>query len=470
MIQVPRSVLKRFRQLCRRGGLHKFRRDSQGPLLTVSGGPEGYRIRAASPDVAIEYHDSAPSDPVTIRLPLDAFDACEGREDALVTFENRADSRVLLSWINGGVPRQHEVDQPKADAVTFPELPATFTPNEPRLWQALHDAAATTDESSTRYALACLHLRGKSGTIEATDGRQVLVQSNFRFGFDDDVLVPGSKLLGSADLADGEPVNVGRAGDWIGFGVGSVLVMVRTQKDGRFPKLDQIMPSPSMAKSRLELTADDARFLGNTLPRLPCDDELHGPITLDLNGRVLVRSRESDQGRPTEVLLAGSKLNGESIMLNTNRCYVERALKLGFRSVCLYGSDSPALCVADDRRFLWAVLDGKSAIPRTENSVRIDSSVAPPPAIIRHRKPSPMSVPQPAPVPAAPKIVKRSRAKPSQNVGGSPIEQTLALRDALRVTARQANELLRSLKRQKRQSRIVESTLASLKQLQKVAG
>jgi hypothetical protein len=469
LITVPRFILKRFRTLCRRGGLHKYRA-SNGPVVTLIGGPAGYRMNAASPDVAIEYRHPDPCDAETIRLPLDALEACEGRDDAPVMIEARSGGGASLSWVDRGVPRQSEVEQPQPGTVAFPDTPTTFTPNEPGLWPALRDAVATTDESSTRYALACLHLRGKLGTIEATDGRQVLIQSNFRFGFDDDVLVPGSKLLGSADLADGEPVNVVRAGDWIGFGVGRVLVMVRIQKEGRFPKLDQIMPSPSIAKSRLELTAADARFLADTLPRLPCDDELHGPITLDLNGQVLVRSRESDQGRPTEVLLAGSKLDGEAVILNTNRFYVERALQLGFRSVCLYGPEAPALCVADDRRFLWSVLDGKSAIPRSDEAVRLDSSVASPPAIIRNRKPNPMSLSQPAAVPTAPKVVKRSQVERPQNVSDSPIEQTLALRDALRIAARQANDLLRSLKRQKRQSRIVESTLASLKQLQKVAG
>ena len=69
-----------------------------------------------------------------------------------------------------------------------------------------------------------------------------------------------------------------------------------------------------------------------------------------------------------------------------------------------------------------------------------------------------------------PKSAKPIQSAPAKNGSGSPIEQTAALRDALRATARQANELLRSLKRQKRQSRIVETTLASLKQLQRVAG
>jgi len=50
----------------------------------------------------------------------------------------------------------------------------------------------------------------------------------------------------------------------------------------------------------------------------------------------------------------------------------------------------------------------------------------------------------------------------------SPIEQATAFRDALRVAVTQANELIRTLKQQKRQARLVQSTLASLRQLQKV--
>jgi hypothetical protein len=50
----------------------------------------------------------------------------------------------------------------------------------------------------------------------------------------------------------------------------------------------------------------------------------------------------------------------------------------------------------------------------------------------------------------------------------TPIEQTIVLRDSLRTAIVQATELIRSLKRQKREARIVQTTLASLRQLQKV--
>jgi hypothetical protein len=478
VLTISRSVLRRFRTLCRRGGLHKTH-VAGGPVVTFVGGADGCRIRAASTDVAIEYHDPVPSDDETVRLPLAALELCEGRDDGLVTIDARADDQVSIAWNDRGVPRQSEQVQPEPGDTSFPAAPTTLTANETRLWLDLGDAAATIDAQSSRYALGCLHLRGALGRIETTDGRQVLVQSGHHFGFDDDVLVPGSKLLGSTEMGTVDEVNVGRTEDYIGFGIGRWEFLLRIQKDARFPKIDQILPSPDFAKSRLELSPVDASFLKETIPRLPCDDPLHDPVTLDLSGRVLVRSRETTTSRPTEVLLGSSKLTGEPVILNTNRRFVERALKLGFRSVCLFGPDSPAMSVDEHRRFLWALLDKKSAIPRHDDPQRIDApsqvGVGNGATIVTTKpKESVMGVSLP--------VVARSTSKPhdptdtqvvSSGEGGaeaSAIEQALTLRDMLRSAAQQVGELARSLKRQQRQSRIVASTLASLKELQRVAG
>ena len=476
MLTIPRSVLRRFRTLCRRGGLHKTH-VSGGPVVTFIGGPEGCRIRAASADIAIEYREPGSCHDVTIRLPLAALELCEGRDDGLVTIETQTDDQVRLSWSDRGVPRQSEQVQPEIGSTPFPPPPTTSISNPAGLWSDLGDAVATTDPQSSRYALGCLHLRGVLGRIETTDGRQVLVQSGYHFGFEEDVLIPASKLLGIADVTSGESISVGRTEEHVGISVGCWLILLRIQKDARFPKIDQILPNPDSAKSRLELSPVDAGFLKETIPRLPCDDTLHDPITLDLNGRVLVRSRETAASRPTEVLLGSSQLTGEPVILNTNRRFVERALKLGFRSVCIYGPDSPVMCADENRRFLWALLDKGSAIPRHDDPQRIDApSRADAGSAISTTKPKEkvMAVALPA---AARSTVMPSEttkvpsAKPVQaRSAGSVIEQSLTLRDTLRSAAQQAGELARSLKQQKRQSRFVATTLASLKELQRAAG
>jgi hypothetical protein len=208
LLNISRSVLRRFRTLCRRGGLHKTH-VAGGPVVTFVAGFDGCRIQAASTDVAIEYHGPGDRPPETIRLPLAALEVCEGRDDGLVTLDAGSGDQVRLSWSDRGVPRQSEQVQPEIGNTPFPPLPTTFISNPAALWSDLGDAVATTDAQSSRYALGCVHLRGALGRIETTDGRQVLVQSGYRFGFEEDVLIPGSKLLGSADFVSGELIEVG---------------------------------------------------------------------------------------------------------------------------------------------------------------------------------------------------------------------------------------------------------------------
>ena len=61
-------------------------------------------------------------------------------------------------------------------------------------------------------------------------------------------------------------------------------------------------------------------------------------------------------------------------------------------------------------------------------------------------------------------------ATKSEPSAASPIEQAEALRSALRQALAQTNQLIVSLRRQRKQNRLMKSTLESLKDLQRVAG
>ena len=47
-------------------------------------------------------------------------------------------------------------------------------------------------------------MRGKAGEVVATDGRQLLVQSAFRFGWDGDLLIPAAPIFGCKELPQQE--------------------------------------------------------------------------------------------------------------------------------------------------------------------------------------------------------------------------------------------------------------------------
>ncbi len=145
---------------------------------------------------------------------------------------------------------------------------------------------------------------------------------------------------------------------------------------------------------------------------------------------------------------------------------------MGFRQAYIYGPNSPILCRDDRRQFLWALLDAKSAIPHSDDAIRIESSsvtVSKPPSR-KHSEPTMSGKDQTvtSTTESAKPVHRVKRSRPV--TGAGPIEQAIALHDALRNSASAANQLVRALKQRQRQNRIVESTLASLKQLQKVAG
>lgn len=375
MLTISRSVLHRFRTVGRRAGIRKSRR-AASPVITILGGADGTRLRLLTRNLAIEYSVSHSVPDIALRLPLEALDVCAGRRDDPVTCNVEVDGRVELRWLDQGVPRRSEYSQPPASSDSFPTPPESFVTNDGGLWAALGDAVECIDDQASRYALACLNLCGGTGRIEATDGRRALVQTGYRFGWEENVLVPGNKLLGYAEIAPSDTIEIGRTEDWVALRVGPWLIQLRIQKDARFPNIEQVVPNPELARSRLELSAGDADFLRTTLSRMPYDDADHRPITLDLNGQVLVRGREPSSACPVEVDLRASKLEGDPITLNSDRRYLEHALRLGFRRIVFHAPDSPALAVDERRQLLWAVLDKGSAIPRHENAQRIESPLA----------------------------------------------------------------------------------------------
>ena len=49
--------------------------------------------------------------------------------------------------------------------------------------------------------------------------------------------------------------------------------------------------------TRVQLDPEDARFLQDALDRLPGNEELNSPATIDMNGKVAIRARGSSSPR-----------------------------------------------------------------------------------------------------------------------------------------------------------------------------
>jgi len=138
-----------------------------------------------------------------------------------------------------------------AELADFPAPPESMTENPASLLTALRDASETAEPASIRFALDHLELCGDSGTISATDSRQVLVQTGFRFPWQGNVLVPRSTLYGHKELQP-TAVAVGKTEEWLSVRIGPWLYHVKLGKDLRFPKVADHLHRPEAAPAAVQ--------------------------------------------------------------------------------------------------------------------------------------------------------------------------------------------------------------------------
>jgi hypothetical protein len=450
-----------------------------GPVLGFIADAEGLHVRGRSADIAVEYRVPGEHPAETLWLPFQFLADCEAKKDEPVELTAAEKGRVNAQWRDGSVPQivSYDAESP-ADAAKFPVPPETLAENPPGLLEAVTAATDTCDPASVRFALGHLQFRGEHGTIVATDGRQLLLQSGFQFPWTGDLLVPRSKVFASAELPHDLPVQVGKTGNWVAIAVGRWTIYLAVNVDGRFPDVSRHIPRTDSAKARCSFSQADADFLAETLPRLPSDDDCNRPVTLDLNGHVAVRAKSSKSTPPTEVVLTGSSFAGEPIRVNTNRDYLARAMRLGLRELSIADDKTAILGFDTNRHYVWMPLDPESAIPPAKDAIRIESPNArtevPINPIPTKRRLPPMKEPTTntnghvlgnghAKVNGQARQTGTSKA--SQPEIAALIEQAQKLRTALHDLMYEASNLVKALKAHRRQTRAVQSTLASLRQL-----
>ncbi len=375
-----------------------------------------------------------------------------------------------MGWSDDGDPQQLHLDA-TIQKFEFPPVPKTMIVNEPVLLQAIKDAVETVEYGASRYALECLQLQGKKGQIAATDSRQLLVQKGFKFPWKGDILVPANKVFACRDFFLSKQVEVGSTEDWFCLKTQRWTIYIRLEKDARFPNVNSHLPNPKKAVATLHLAESDEKFLKQSLKKLPNRDKLTSSVTIDLNGEVLLRSRGEHLSDSHELLLSNSTKSGEDICINTNRNYLARAIKLGFRDISLFGKETPAACIEEDRIYLWAVLDSIDITPPNAKTRRIaspvdssTSSIVSPPSKRSTQQTMKKSTPQ-----SKAKTKQKAQTEEPETNNSTPlIDQAEALRDSLQQTLTLSRNLLTDLKKQKKQSRLMQTTINSLRQLQTI--
>jgi hypothetical protein len=469
-------------------------------------GPDGLRIQAVNHVIGVEYFQAGEFPAEQFALPIAPLAACESKRDDPVTLTQVDEGRkVTLRWDDHNVPQTQTHAESSADVLeVWPQLPEAWGTTDRRFIDALHSAGRVAAPESQRFATDAILLRGKGGKIMATDCRQALVcRVGFTFPWEDDVLMPGSDLFAFPEFPADASVEIGATVSHVCVRIGPWTLFLARVTDRRFPDVEGACPLQTAVRTTVLLSPDDRKFLADSLPRLPAQRELDSPVTVDCNGHVALRARGTDDPQVTELTLSRSQVAGEPVRLSINRKYLAQALDLGFSQLQVVDANSPLICADEERTYFWMSLGADDALGPTDNCVRFDSQNDLSAPVVtqtnttvlssNHRSPQMRRVSHGQPNGHSEQESTNGTAPGAESTNGStngshtsaendhdhgsetvpaesndPLAAAETLQGSLREALVNTNRLLQILRRNRKQARLVESTLASLRQLQSV--
>jgi len=157
-------------------------------------------------------------------------------------------------------------------------------------------------------------------------------------------------------------------------------------------------------------------------------------------------------------------------------------LEFGMAELCLYGKSAAVLAQDDCRKYVYMPLDSESAIKPSKQAIRIQSPKGPPigPDPTSEERKNPTMTEPAASTNGHAEGDGQAESKPQAHSNGqarkgphrksgqdldSLIRQAEVLRSSLRDTLVKNNELLKGLKAHRRSNRVLQNTIASLRQL-----
>jgi hypothetical protein len=442
MIEIPHEALGRFRSVLRKSVLASQPR-GPCPAIVCLADKETLTLSCEMGAVGLSLRLPGKRTPCRLCLPVSLLAGLEASGSQTVKLEQAGPSRCRASWYQDSQPRalEFEVVQPPKR----PETPETSPPVEMEagFLSALAEAARTAARENG-LSLCKVLLRGKGGCVVATDGKQLMVQTGFALPWQDDLLVPALPAFACKELAAQPKVLLSRAGEYVTLTIGCWSLTLKGEAPTRYPDYERVLQDDDARRTRLSLHPADVASLLRELPRMPGTDEDRQPVVLEIKATASVVARQQE-GDEELLRLSKSKVEGPAVRVATDRRFLIRALKLGFTELSV-APGRPLLCSQPRRSYLWMPLDLPSAAR----------------AAVTPKASHPM--------PNANGNGNNHRdAPPSVSEPDDPLTEAELLRNVLQESLARTSRLIAALKRQKRQSKAVQSAVASLRKLQQLA-
>lgn len=444
----------------------KLMRPSELPQ-TVPFAPcsEGLQFVAFGKDAVLRMttHSEDTVEPFTLPWSATKQLASRKREPGEVQVEGDS---VSVTYSLGGVPQHVTYPSPGLTENRLPPKPDNIVAHDISILDALCDAGKCVDSDNSRYSLGAICLRAAKSQIITTDGRQALMQEGYTFPWSDDVLCPVSKIFASKELRElSDAVHVGYENDWLYFEIGNVAIWLKSV-EGKFPQMDQFTKRIDHF-TWLDLDPVDSNFVAQRLENLPGKSERESPIYIELNGHLSVRGHDQSQLSATELLLARSRYEGKPVAMAMNRRFLKNALDFGINRIGFDPDErTPVVGYGNRKTFVIMPLEGDE--PKVDKEkltvLNSDAKISVPAKVDRPRQ---RVKPIEKPV-AAPSVCREIKSSDTPKSKAAILEEAEKLRQTLRDSLDGVNGLIREIKAQRRQDKLLRDTVASLQKLQNV--
>ena len=404
MIVLERHVAQLFRAALRRCVDAPSTRADRVPVL-LRHGKNGLMMHARQEEFAVMYSQPGPEGKEVLAFPASSLGLIEGKSQEPIELVAIEPGKAAARWVDKGVHLEIDFPVIESDKVAIPPaLPKEFAPMPVRFLTALHEASRTASQAPTKYSIHRVLLRGKTGEILATDTHQLLIQSGFKFPFQEDLLIPRSGVFGLPALAPANEIGIGRTDTHVAIRVGRWIFAFLIDVKGRFPDARGLVPRTSSATTRFRLDPEDAEFFMRMLTQ-----RLRGPkakdlaLTLDLNETPCFRF--DVKGRTTDIVLPRSQVTGKAIRLCIDLKRFLRAIELQFSEFEFSDPDKPFVARDEQRIYLAMTSNSKDALAPHADALRLVPAHEPTTTAVAVRRTRPQPLARVEPDRAAPTVV-----------------------------------------------------------------
>jgi DNA polymerase III sliding clamp (beta) subunit (PCNA family) len=447
--------------------------------------------------VTVRLEQPAECEPTTLLVPFDELfklsKACPKSDSLLI--RDIGDSKVCIQYAVGNEVAESRVDSlPSDEFPATPQIKSESVALPDSLRASIHQAmeCASTDETRLILNGACIDVSNPQGQyVVGTDGRHLFSSNSFSLPLKDSLIIPNHRFLGWKEFNnDGEwQLKVGpkqkEDGDPPPFQISSRRWrFISRQIEGNYPNWRQVIPEASAYHMALEFDPATLDQVSQTIPRMPCDDQINFAIGLEwkaMTFRLLGRSPNVEAW--TKVEIRDVRGTGVDATIFLNRHVLVKALQFGLTKLEIIDGMSPMRFSNEGQQMIVmptrpsgptetkgveAPLPGHSEAKGDEQETLVRDQPAAPSAAPNERKPMPEQN-------GAPNGATRSTT-PMASAEKSALESALAQIEIVRTDFRNAiagiNKLGDQLKAAAREQRAtdkeVQSVRTTLEKLQSV--